>query len=102
MNWIQFFAGFVAGAIVAASIAALAAAAYTRLLKFHARREWRTPVIIAGETFYILPEGEYKLIESIRGKALAVVSSLRGGSEPWRDRADHDMSSRGGSLRPGS
>lgn len=106
-----FWMGMLVGGLLVAGVAALASAAYTRLLKLHARRDWRTPVPIGGEQFYIVPEQEYRALDRVRNRLEAVASNhaLLNGTgvrvekrPPWADRPDFDMSTDGRPLRPGS
>lgn len=100
----NFWVGLLLGVACTAAIAALGAAAHMRLLRFHSVREWRTPVLIVGERFYIVPEQEYEHLDSIRAKVVAVTRLRAGGKARLADipgRPDHDMTTRGDPLVPG-
>lgn len=104
----SFAVGIFVGALLMGALAVFVAVSYSRYLKLHARREWRSPVLIAGEQFYLVPNVEYIQLDAIRAKTLAALQAGRAAGalgsyrEPWRDRADHDLSPRGGTLRRGA
>lgn len=98
----HFIAGVLAGIGVTALMAAFAARAYGKLLQFHACREWREAIELGGRRYFLMPEEEYKHLDSIRDKVLALVPPRtvpRGVGIPGRP--DHDTTTRGDPLVPG-